>query len=58
MVIFGCLALVILPLIGLVIGGYLGGLSVGIWSALGGFGLAVLACSISAVALIKARPPR
>ncbi len=56
MVIFGCLLLIILPLIGLVIGSYLGGLAIGIWAALGGFGLAVLACSISVMALMKARP--
>ncbi|BCI69958.1 putative membrane protein [Sphingomonas sp. S17] len=55
MVVFGCLLLIILPLAGFVIGSYFGDVAVGIWAALGGFGLAVLACSISVTALVKAR---
>lgn len=57
MVVVGCLALIILPLIGFVIGSYLDGVQAGIWAALGGFGLAVLACAVSVTALVKARPP-
>ncbi len=58
MVVIGCLLLFILPLIGLVIGGWLGGLTVGLWAALGGLVIAVAACSLSIVALMKARPSR
>lgn len=58
MVVIGCLLLVILPLIGLVIGGYLGGLAVGLWTALGGFVVAFAVCSLSVLALVKARPSR
>ncbi|MGE7206392.1 hypothetical protein ACQKJZ_12005 [Sphingomonas sp. NPDC019816] len=58
MIMFGCLLLVVLPLIGLVVGGYLGGLTAGLWTALGGLALAVLACSISVIALVKARHSR
>jgi hypothetical protein len=57
MVVIGCLLLFILPLIGLVIGG-LGGLTVGLWAALGGFVLAIAACSLSIIALVKSRPSR
>lgn len=56
MVIIGCLLLIILPLIGFVIGSYLGGVAIGIGAALGGFVLAVLACAIPVMALVKARP--
>ncbi|GAM01505.1 hypothetical protein [Sphingomonas parapaucimobilis] len=58
MVVIGCLLLVILPLIGLVIGGYLGGLTVGLWTALAGFAVAFAVCSLSVIALMKARPSR
>ncbi len=58
MVVIGCLLLFILPLIGLVIGGWLGGLTVGLWAASGGLVIAVAACSLSIVALMKARPSR
>lgn len=54
MVILGCLLLIILPLMGFVIGGYLGGVAIGIWAALGGLGLAVFACVIPVMALVKA----
>ncbi|WP_206362665.1 hypothetical protein [Sphingomonas yabuuchiae] len=54
----GRLLLVILPLIGLMIGGYLGGLAVGLWTALGGFAVAFAVCSLSVLALVKARPSR
>lgn len=58
MVVIGCMLLVILPLIGLVVGGYLGGLAVGLRTALGGFAVAFAVCSVSVVALVKARPSR
>lgn len=58
MVVIGCLLLFILPLIGLVIGGWLGGLTVGLWAAWGGFVLAIAACSLSIIALVKSRPSR
>ena len=58
MVVIGCLLLFVLPLIGLVIGGWLGGLTVGLWAASGGLVIAVAACSLSIVALMKARPSR
>lgn len=58
MMVIGCLSLIILPLLGVVIGGYYGGVAVGIWAALAGLGLAILACVIPVVALMKARPSR
>ena len=45
MMVIGCLSLIILPLLGFVIGGYYGG-------------VAILACAIPIVALMKARPSR
>ncbi|MDR6116300.1 putative membrane protein [Sphingomonas sp. SORGH_AS789] len=58
MMVIGCLSLIILPLLGFVIGAYYGGVAIGIWAALAGLGLAILACVIPVVALIKARPSR
>lgn len=58
MMVIGCLSLIILPLLGFVIGGYYGGVAIGIWAALAGLGLAILACVVPIVALIKARPSR
>lgn len=58
MVVIGCLSLFLLPLIGLVVGGYFGGLTVGLWVAAGGFLLALAACCLSFFALMKARPSR
>jgi hypothetical protein len=54
MVAFGCLLLLILPLIGLAIGGYIGGFDVALWTALAGFVVAGAACGITAAALVKA----
>jgi hypothetical protein len=54
MVAFGCLLLLILPLIGLAIGGYIGGLDVALWTALAGFVVAGAACGLTAAALVKA----
>lgn len=55
MIAIGCLSLVILPLIGLAVGGYVGGLDAAIWSALGGLMVAALICGVTAMALMKAR---
>lgn len=55
MIAIGCLSLVILPLIGLAVGGYIGGLDAAIWSAVGGLVIAALICGVGAMALIKAR---
>jgi hypothetical protein len=55
MIAIGCLSLVILPLIGLAVGGYIGGLDAAIWSAAGGLVIAALICGVGAMALIKAR---
>jgi hypothetical protein len=54
MIAFGCLLLIVLPLIGLAIGGYLGGLDVAIWTAFTGFAVAGAICWLSAAALVKA----
>lgn len=54
MVALGCLLLVILPLTGLVVGGYLIGPEAATWSAAVGFVLAAAICGIGAYALVKA----
>lgn len=53
MVAVGCLALVVLPLIGLAIGGYLAGPQGGRWGASAGLAIAVALCAASAYALAK-----
>jgi hypothetical protein len=55
MIAIGCLSLVILPLIGLAVGGYVGGLDAAIWSAVSGLTVAALICGVGAMALLKAR---
>jgi hypothetical protein len=55
MIATGCLSLIILPLIGLAVGGYVGGLDAAIWSAVGGLVVALAVCGITAMALVKAR---
>jgi uncharacterized membrane protein len=52
----GCLSLIVLPLIGLAVGGYVGGLAAAIWSAFGGLIIAALVCGVGVLALLKARP--
>lgn len=54
MIAVGCLSLIVLPLIGLAVGGYVGGLNAAIWSAGLGLAVAVLICGIGAIALTKA----
>jgi hypothetical protein len=55
MIAFGCLLLVVLPLMGLAIGGYVGGLQAALWAALAAFVVAGAICGLSAAALVKAR---
>lgn len=55
MIAAGCLSFMVLPLIGLALGGYLGGLHTGIWCALAGLAIALLLCGVGAVALWKSR---
>lgn len=55
MIAVGCLSLIILPLIGLAVGGHIGGLDAAIWSAVAGLMVAVMVCAVTAAALIKAR---
>jgi len=54
MIAIGCLLLIILPLLGLAVGGYVGGPHLAIWFAVVGFVVAVVVCSVSALALVKA----
>lgn len=54
MIAIGCLSLIVLPLIGLAVGGYVGGLDAAIWSALGGLVAAASVCGVGAMALVKA----
>jgi hypothetical protein len=55
MIAVGCLSVIVLPLIGLAVGGYVGGLDAAIWSAFGGLMVAALLCGVGAMALLKAR---
>lgn len=55
MIAIGCIGLIVLPLIGLAVGGYIGGLDAAIWSAVGGLTVAALLCGVTAVALMKAK---
>lgn len=50
----GCLALVVLPLMGLALGGFLGGPTGAKWGAATGFVLALGLCAVSSYALLKA----
>jgi hypothetical protein len=53
MIAVGCLLIVILPLLGLAIGGVLAGPEGARWGAVVGFGLALAGCGTSAYALMK-----
>jgi hypothetical protein len=53
MVAVGCLALVVLPLIGLVLGGYLAGPPGARWGAGAGFAIALISCVASGYVLVK-----
>lgn len=54
MIAIGCLSLIILPLVGLAVGGYVGGPHLSVWFAVLGFVVAAVVCSVSALALAKA----
>ena len=54
MVAVGCLLLVVLPLLGLTLGGFLGGPHVALWCAALGFGVAVVVCAVAGYALVRA----
>jgi hypothetical protein len=53
MIVAGCLALLVLPLVGLVCGGVLAGQQGAIWGALAGFAVALVLCGGSAYATFK-----
>jgi hypothetical protein len=55
MIAIGCIGVIVLPLIGLAVGGYVGGLHVAIWSAFGGLVIGAIICGVTAMALMKAR---
>jgi len=54
MIAFGCLLLIVLPLIGLAVGGYVAGGEGAAWTAVAGLAIAIAVCGMSAAALIKA----
>ena len=54
MVIIGCLAMIVLPLLGLFAGLFIGGLKAGMWGAGIGFAIAVALSWFSGAALVKA----
>jgi hypothetical protein len=53
MIAVGCLLIVILPLLGLAVGGIVAGPEGAKWGAVVGFGLASGVCGMSAYALMK-----
>ncbi|WP_181814737.1 hypothetical protein [Sphingomonas aracearum] len=53
MVVIGCLFLVILPIVGLALGGWLGGPSGARWGAGIGLGAALIVCGLSGYALAR-----
>jgi hypothetical protein len=54
MIAFGCLLLIVLPLIGLAVGGYVAGGEGAAWAAGAGLAIAIAVCGVSAAAIIKA----
>lgn len=54
MIAFGCLLLIVLPLIGLAVGGYVAGGEGAAWAAVAGLVIAIAVCGVSAAALVKA----
>jgi len=54
MVLIGCLAMIVLPLVGLFAGLFAGGLKAGIWGAGIGFAIAAALSWLSGAALVKA----
>ncbi|HWU01688.1 MAG TPA: hypothetical protein VN222_03015 [Novosphingobium sp.] len=54
MVAMGCIALIVLPILGLIAGLMLGGLNAGLWGAGIGFVVALAMSGVTALALVKA----
>jgi hypothetical protein len=54
MIAFGCLLLIVLPLIGLAVGGYVAGGEGAAWAAVIGLVVAIAICATAAAALVKA----
>lgn len=54
----GCLALIVLPLIGFVAGLILGGQNAGLWGAAIGLIMAIAMCGMAGFALVKASRKR
>ena len=55
MIAIGCLLLVILPILGLAVGGLIAGPSAARWGASIGFGIALLFCGITGYAFAQMR---
>lgn len=53
MVVIGCLILVILPLLGLVVGGVLAGSQGAKWGACAGLAIALIVCAVSVYTLVR-----
>lgn len=58
MIAIGCLLLVILPIVGLVLGGLFAGPIGARWGALIGFSIALIVCLFTGYALVRLRRPR
>lgn len=56
MIAIGCLLLVILPIVGLVLGGLLAGPVAARWGAAIGLGIALLVCGVTGYAFARMRP--
>lgn len=54
MVAAGCLLLVILPILGLLVGSWIGGGQAALWCALAGFLIAAALCGVAGYALVQA----
>ena len=55
MIAIGCLSLVILPIIGLVLGGLIAGPAAARWGAAIGFGIALAICGVTGYAFARMR---
>ncbi|WP_200913325.1 hypothetical protein [Sphingomonas sp. Leaf10] len=58
MIAIGCLLLVILPIVGLALGGLIAGPAAARWGAAIGFGIALLVCGITGRAFARMRQDR
>ncbi len=54
MIAIGCLLLIVLPLVGLAVGGLVAGPEGALWAAFAGFGIALILAGTAAFALFKA----